>query len=145
LRHNESSTSTTYANYELETAKDGLNGRFPSNRIFTDVDNIAPGVDFVKAIEKSVGSCDVSCDGWQLIDEQMGDQSSLAVDGGRVSPSYPETLDPGATHVAWAKFKTEPGDLSGNKYSINHRIDPQPSVRRARDKIPIGRIEARSS
>ena len=24
MRHNESSTSTTYANYELETAKDGL-------------------------------------------------------------------------------------------------------------------------
>jgi trehalose/maltose transport system substrate-binding protein len=38
---------------------DRLNGRFPSNRIFIDVDNIAPGVDFVKAIEKSVGSCDV--------------------------------------------------------------------------------------
>src|SRR5208282_4209096 len=38
---------------------DRLNGRFPSNRIFIDVDNIAPGVDFVKAIEKSVESCDV--------------------------------------------------------------------------------------
>jgi len=38
---------------------DRLTGRFPSNRIFMDVDNIAPGVDFVKAIEKSVGSCDV--------------------------------------------------------------------------------------
>jgi formylglycine-generating enzyme required for sulfatase activity len=38
---------------------DRLSGRFPSNRIFIDVDNIAPGVDFVKAIEKSVGSCDV--------------------------------------------------------------------------------------
>jgi formylglycine-generating enzyme required for sulfatase activity len=38
---------------------DRLSGRFPSNRIFLDVDNIAPGIDFVKAIEKSVGSCDV--------------------------------------------------------------------------------------
>ena len=38
---------------------DRLSGRFPSHRIFIDVDNIAPGVDFVKAIEKSVGSCDV--------------------------------------------------------------------------------------
>jgi len=38
---------------------DRLSGRFPSNRIFIDVDNIAPGIDFVKAIEKSVGSCDV--------------------------------------------------------------------------------------
>ena len=38
---------------------DRLIGRFPSNRIFIDVDNIAPGVDFVKAIEKSVESCDV--------------------------------------------------------------------------------------
>jgi hypothetical protein len=38
---------------------DRLNGHFPSNRIFIDVDNIAPGVDFVKAIEKSVRSCDV--------------------------------------------------------------------------------------
>jgi formylglycine-generating enzyme required for sulfatase activity len=38
---------------------DRLIGRFPSNRIFIDVDNIAPGVDFVNAIEKSVESCDV--------------------------------------------------------------------------------------
>ena len=38
---------------------DRLSGRFPSNRIFIDVDNIAPGVDFVTAIEKSIGSCDV--------------------------------------------------------------------------------------
>ncbi|MBV8224161.1 MAG: toll/interleukin-1 receptor domain-containing protein, partial [Verrucomicrobia bacterium] len=38
---------------------DRLSGSFPSNRIFNDVDNIAPGVDFVTAIEKSIGSCDV--------------------------------------------------------------------------------------
>jgi hypothetical protein len=60
-----------------------------------------------------------SCDDWQLIDEQTGGKSSPAADGGRVNPFSPETLAPGATHVAWAKFKTEPGDLSGNKYSVN--------------------------
>ena len=38
---------------------DRLSGRFPSNQIFIDVDNIALGVDFVKAIEETVGSCDV--------------------------------------------------------------------------------------
>ena len=60
-----------------------------------------------------------SCDDWQLIDEQTGVKSGSTADGGRVSSSFPETLAPGETHVAWAKFKTEPGDLSGNKYSIN--------------------------
>jgi hypothetical protein len=38
---------------------DRLSGRFRSNRIFFDVDNIPPGVDFVETIEQSVGSCDV--------------------------------------------------------------------------------------
>jgi|SRR5271165_850293 len=38
---------------------DRLIGHFPLNRIFFDVNNIAPGVDFVKAIEESMGSCDV--------------------------------------------------------------------------------------
>jgi TIR domain len=38
---------------------DRLSGRFRSSRIFIDVDNIAPGIDFVAALEKSVGSCDV--------------------------------------------------------------------------------------
>jgi hypothetical protein len=60
-----------------------------------------------------------SCDDWQLIDEQTGDKSSPAADGGRVSPFSPETLAPGATHVAWAKFKAQAGDLSGGKYSVN--------------------------
>jgi hypothetical protein len=32
---------------------------FSSNHIFIDVDNLDLGVDFVEAIEKSVGSCDV--------------------------------------------------------------------------------------
>src|SRR5271165_2036387 len=38
---------------------DGLIRHFVSNQIFMDVDTIAPGVDFVEAIEKSVGSCEV--------------------------------------------------------------------------------------
>src|SRR5271165_7195783 len=31
----------------------------------------------------------------------------------------PQTLAAGATHVTWAKFKLETGDLSGSKYSVN--------------------------
>jgi hypothetical protein len=38
---------------------DRLSSHFASNQIFIDVDNLAPGVDFVEAIEQSVGSCDV--------------------------------------------------------------------------------------
>ena len=38
---------------------DRLDSYFPSNHIFMDVDNLDLGVDFVAAIEKSVGSCDV--------------------------------------------------------------------------------------
>jgi len=60
-----------------------------------------------------------SCDDWQLIDEQTGVKSGSTADGGRVSSSFPQTLAPGETHVAWAKFKAEPGELSGNKYSVN--------------------------
>ena len=37
---------------------DGLSRHFVSNQIFMDVDTIEPGVDFVEAIEKSVGSCE---------------------------------------------------------------------------------------
>jgi hypothetical protein len=37
---------------------DRLHSHFASNRIFMDVANLAPGVDFVDAIEKSVSSCD---------------------------------------------------------------------------------------
>jgi hypothetical protein len=61
----------------------------------------------------------VSCDGWQLIDEQTGGQSSADLTGGVVRSYDPATLAPGATHVTWAKFKAQPGDLSGNKYSVN--------------------------
>jgi hypothetical protein len=32
---------------------------FSQNKIFMDVDNLDPGVDFFEAIEASVGSCDV--------------------------------------------------------------------------------------
>ena len=38
---------------------DRLSEHFPKNQIFIDVDNLEPGVDFVEAIEASVGSCDV--------------------------------------------------------------------------------------
>jgi hypothetical protein len=38
---------------------DRLSGHFPSNKIFMDVDAIEPGVDFVEAIEESVGSSEV--------------------------------------------------------------------------------------
>ena len=38
---------------------DRLAAHFPKNQIFIDVDNLDPGVDFVEAIEQSVGSCDV--------------------------------------------------------------------------------------
>jgi formylglycine-generating enzyme required for sulfatase activity len=38
---------------------DRLSARFPKDQIFIDVDNLDPGVDFVEAIEQSVGACDV--------------------------------------------------------------------------------------
>jgi hypothetical protein len=38
---------------------DRLAARFPKDRIFIDVDNLDPGVDFVEAIERTVGACDV--------------------------------------------------------------------------------------
>jgi hypothetical protein len=37
---------------------DGLSDHFPG-RLFMDIDTIAPGIDFVDAIEKAVGSCEV--------------------------------------------------------------------------------------
>lgn len=37
---------------------DRLSARLPNNQIFIDV-NLDPGIDFVGAIETSVGSCDV--------------------------------------------------------------------------------------
>jgi WD40 repeat protein len=38
---------------------DRLRSYFPSHHIFIDVDSVDPGEDFVKKIEKTVGSCDV--------------------------------------------------------------------------------------
>lgn len=38
---------------------DHLSNHFPSNQIFIDVDSVELGEDFVKLIEKTVGSCDV--------------------------------------------------------------------------------------
>jgi hypothetical protein len=38
---------------------DRLFQKFPETKIFMDVDTIEPGVDFVEAIEKSVGSCEL--------------------------------------------------------------------------------------
>ena len=38
---------------------DRLAARLPEDQIFIDVDNLDPGIDFVEAIEQSVGSCDV--------------------------------------------------------------------------------------
>jgi hypothetical protein len=60
-----------------------------------------------------------SCDGWLLINEQNGDRSGPVAMGGGISPYGPQTLGARATHVAWAKFRTEAGDLSGIKYSLN--------------------------
>lgn len=55
-----------FVNYRRDDAShlagrlyDRLAARFPKNQIFIDVDNLDPGVDFVEAIEQSVGSCDV--------------------------------------------------------------------------------------
>jgi TIR domain len=38
---------------------DHIVARFPHSQVFMDVDNLEPGVDFVEAIESSVGSCEV--------------------------------------------------------------------------------------
>ena len=38
---------------------DHLSNHFPSKQIFMDVDSVDLGEDFAKAIEKTVGSCDV--------------------------------------------------------------------------------------
>ena len=40
---------------------DRLFQHFAQNEIFMDVDTIEPGVDFVEAIEESVGSCELCC------------------------------------------------------------------------------------
>jgi TIR domain len=60
-----------------------------------------------------------SCLDWRLIDEQTGRELRPDAEGGDVNPAFPATLASGETHVAWAKFKTEPGDMSDNRYSVN--------------------------
>jgi tetratricopeptide (TPR) repeat protein len=47
------------ASYPAGRLYDRLSAHFLQNQIFIDVDNLEPGVDFVEAIEASVGSCDV--------------------------------------------------------------------------------------
>jgi len=47
------------ASYPAGRLYDRLSAHFPQNQIFMDVDNLDPGIDFLKAIEESVGSCDV--------------------------------------------------------------------------------------
>ena len=72
------------------------------------------------------------CEGWQLIDEQTSHVSKPDIEGGIITERdianhsmFPKEslnaapLAPGATHVTWAKFKVEAGDLSGSKYSVN--------------------------
>ena len=60
-----------------------------------------------------------SCSGWQLIDEQTGLGWEPDIVGGQISPYNPATLEPGKTHVTWAKFKAKLDDLSAGKYSLN--------------------------
>jgi len=80
-----------------------------------------------------------SCDDWQLIDEQTGVKSGSTADGGRVSSSFPQTLAPGETHVAWAKFKAEPGELSGNKYSGNkYSVNIESILKRPFEGLAVG-------
>src|SRR5215469_13294202 len=47
------------ASYPAGRLYDYLSAHFPQSQIFMDVDNLDPGVDFVEAIEASVGSCEV--------------------------------------------------------------------------------------
>jgi formylglycine-generating enzyme required for sulfatase activity len=55
---------------------DRLSNHFPSNQIFMDVDSVDLGEDFVKTIEKTVGSCDVLIavigKGWLISCDQEG-------------------------------------------------------------------------
>ena len=47
------------ASYPAGRLYDRLSAHFPQDQIFIDVDTIEPGIDFVKALEESVGACDV--------------------------------------------------------------------------------------
>jgi TIR domain len=54
---------------------------------------------------------------WKLIDEKTSDTSSPNVTGGDADCYPAKTLAPGATHVAWAKFKSDAS--SSSKYSLD--------------------------
>jgi uncharacterized membrane protein YtjA (UPF0391 family) len=47
------------ASYPAGHLYERLSARFTQNKIFMDIDTLMPGLDFVDAIQKSVGSCDV--------------------------------------------------------------------------------------
>ena len=47
------------ASYPAGHLYERLSTHFAQNQIFMDIDNLEPGVDFVDAIQKSVGACDV--------------------------------------------------------------------------------------
>jgi hypothetical protein len=47
------------ASYPAGRLYDRLSAHFAQSQIFMDVDTLEPGVDFVEAIDKSVGACDV--------------------------------------------------------------------------------------
>jgi hypothetical protein len=53
--------------------------KFPQNQVFMDVDTLEPGVDFVRAIEKAVGECDVlvALIGKRWLGEEAGVTSRL--------------------------------------------------------------------
>jgi hypothetical protein len=47
------------ASYPAGRLYDRLQSRFTAEKLFMDVDSLAPGVDFVEALVRSVGGCDV--------------------------------------------------------------------------------------
>jgi D-aminopeptidase len=72
-----------------------------------------------EAAFKNTGSEPVKfcLEGWILIDEKTGDRTRSDVTGGDVSCSDVKSLAPRATHVAWAKFKSDAS--SNSKYSLD--------------------------
>src|SRR5258708_7738666 len=54
---------------------------------------------------------------WKLIDEQTADKADPSTTGGSIDCYQKVTLAPGATHVAWAKFKSD--HFSAHKYSLD--------------------------
>jgi hypothetical protein len=93
---------------------DRLCARFDRKQIFIDIDAIAPGEDFVKAIEKTVGECDVlvSVIGMHWL-ASKDDQGSRRLDN-------PEDFV--RTEIATALSR-----YSGDPCSCRRRIDASPS------------------